>query len=69
MNDYGLVDMALPFIFTSNETCIQVNITEDDVLESNEVFQLQLTSDDRVVILPIPAVNVTIIDNDGKNKC
>ena len=42
-----------------------MNISDDTVVESDEIFQLRLSTDEPVVLLPIPAVNVTIIDNDG----
>ena len=50
---------------TSETACVEVHIMEDSVLESDEVFQLHLSSNDSAVLLPDPTVNVEIIDNDG----
>ncbi len=53
----------ISFNSTINRNCIQVDILEDEIIESDEVFQLQLSTNDPV----FPAVNVTIVDNDCKS--
>ena len=64
--DYKTVDnRALTFSSALDDICIEVNITDDTIVETDEVFQLLLSTDESVVVLPLPAVNVTITDDDG----
>ena len=65
--DFIGVNTTLSFDFTTSQTCVRVDILEDIVFERNETFQLQLSSDDQVVILPDHEVIVTITDNDCKS--
>ena len=44
--------------------CVEVQILDDDTVESNETFTLSLTTNDPAV-LPGGFTTVTIIDNDG----
>ena len=56
--------------FTSNDAlCENVTTIEDDILETAEIFQIAWTSSDpNVSVGAFPSANITILDNDGKNK-
>lgn len=69
--DYtSITSLTLTFPMGSVEgssLCATVNITDDDVVENNEVFSLSITSiDTRVSLSPIFSVaSVIIHDSDG----
>ena len=51
------------------QVSLDVTITDDRILESNERFQLSINSSslpNRVTIDNPSVINVTIVDNDGK---
>ena len=52
---------------SSNEYCIEVPILDDLIIEGNEIFQLQLVTDDPAVDFTDSEVNVTVLDNDGES--
>ena len=49
-------------------TCFDIflNVTEDSIVEDNEQFLLQLSSDDSAVTLLCNDVSITILDDDSK---
>lgn len=57
-------------IFQRNDSvkCLYFNITDDDIDEPNEVFQItfNITSSSDVAYPDNPIANITILDNDGK---
>ena len=67
-SDYIPLERVLTF--TSNDDlCENVTTTEDDILETVEIFQIALTSSDpNVSAGAFPSANITILDNDGKIK-
>lgn len=46
--------------------CVELEVLNDLVLEQVEVLQLQLSSDEPAVRIPVPSLSVTIVDNDSK---
>ena len=51
------------------QVSFNVTIMNDNILESNEIFQLSITSSslpNRVTVNNSSEVNVTIVDNDRK---
>lgn len=65
--DYVPVNQLLTF--QSNVLmCTNVNITNDNVVEDMEVFQVILSSSDPDVIIGTNGTaSITILDNDGTN--
>ncbi len=64
--DFVEVNRLLAFdSATSNVSCYEVDIVNDVIVENEEVFLLQLFSDDSAVLILSPNVSVTIQDNDG----
>ena len=58
---------------TRHEHCLDLDITDDDILEDNETYQIRINlqsgdSDIPVTILPHTTL-VTIIDDDSKSYC
>ena len=66
--DYSFDFVSITFLagrnLVANVQCIPVLITNDTILEENEVFVLSLNTTDEDVILS-PNSSVTIIDDDG----
>ena len=66
--DYSLLSQTL----TTNNSlptniCVALQVFEDDLVEGNETFQLQVTSDDPAILLVEPSTaEITIINTDGK---
>ena len=62
-SDY--VQLSEELTFTSLETrCVAINISNDGILEDNEVFTLALSSMDGSVVLPVQSAPVTILNDD-----
>ena len=59
----------LPFLLDPNETIVSINITDDDMLESNEKFFAIISEvimiDEMMMSIANQSVTVTIEDNDG----
>ena len=59
---------------TSNRTvaCVTIELLEDDIVEVDEVFLVQVeqvrSSDDLLIGLSPEFTEITVIDNDGKQK-
>lgn len=48
--------------------CVDLVISEDNLVEDNETFVLEITSDDPAILLVDPTTaQITIINTDGKN--
>ncbi len=62
--------MIIDFSPGVQRTLIPVNITEDDILEVMEQFQLTLAVPDNVppYLLGTTAATVSIVDNEGKSN-
>ena len=55
-----------PSQFQLNRLCVDVNITQDDILERNESFLVLFTTSDPSVIVNSGVSTVFIIDDDCK---
>lgn len=65
--DYARTDVVVTFDPTSSSSsCFDVSVLDDSIVEPNEGFSLELTTNDTAALLPILSVSVTIVDNDGK---
>ena len=57
----------LLFSVNENETLVRIDITDDDLVESDEIFQAVLSEvSEAGDVMTIEKVNVTIKDNDGE---
>ena len=66
MIDFTPISSGTQLVFTSAETlCVNISIENDAVLEENEVFFVDLSTNDPQVNLSFPSARVTILDNDG----
>ena len=67
--DYVSGPYTVKFSAGMTEVLFNVTIMDDNILESNETFQLSITSSslpNRVTVNNLSVVNVTIVDNDRK---
>ena len=65
--DFTPISPGTQLVFTSAETlCVNISIENDAVLEENEVFFVELSTNDPQVNLSPSSASVTILDNDGK---
>ena len=68
MADFASIPSGTQLVFESAGTlCVNISIEDDQILEDEEVFFVQLTTNDIQVVLSRPLSNVTILDNDGKS--
>ena len=47
--------------------CLNVSIIDDDIVEAVEMFTVNASSSDPVIISPIAQAEISIADNDGKS--
>ena len=67
--DYSLITENI--IFSPGMTgpqCQSISITDDSILENNEVFVVALRTTDQDVILNPSTTSVTILDDDGNDN-
>ncbi len=50
---------------STNVSCYDLDILDDSIVESHEIFLLEVSSEDSAVLFPSPNVSITIEDNDG----
>ena len=62
--DYTSINMDFTFGPSTSRLCVNVSLTDDDLLEMKENFTLDLTSDDPSVMLQPDRAVVEINDND-----
>ena len=48
------------------ESCVNISVSRDVVLEDDEVFTVQLNTSDEAVLFSLSSANVTIVDDDSK---
>ena len=61
------IDIAIEIESTGIPICMNIAIIDDNVVERQEMFQLNLSTSSDLVIFAEPRVaNVTILDNDSK---
>ena len=64
--DFTPILSELMFQPAMTESCVNISISRDVVLEDNEVFRVQLSTSDEALLLSVSSANVTIVDNDSK---
>lgn len=65
--DYVEIDAVVTFdSASSNISCLTVTIQEDNIVESNETFLLELFANDSAVMFPSTSASVLIVDDDGE---
>ena len=63
--DYQSLSQTLTFV-EEGLICTNVEITEDLILEDDEVFMASTLSNDLAVIIASPNVNITVLDSNRK---
>ena len=64
-DDFEMLQLASLFLTGVNgEDCLQINIFDDNVVETNETFSVLLTSPDDAVDIDQTSATTTIIDDD-----
>ncbi len=63
--DYTAVNSDLTFSEAVSRVCRNVSTEEDDILEGDEEFLLDLTTSDPDVVVSVSEATVTITDDDG----
>ena len=69
VEDFAALKAALVFPAgsrTGDELKVNVKIIDDQLVELNEQFWAEITSEDERVQFDIKAMQITIVDNDGK---
>ena len=66
--DYPRDVKNITFSRVSNSECYFFNITDDDIGEPTEHFQvmMEILSNPDVAVVDNPIANITILDDDGK---
>ena len=64
--DYRSAPVVLTFISGDITATATISIIDDSVQESDEFFELTLTTSDFSAIIPEPGSTIIIIDNDSK---
>jgi len=54
--------------FNGSMECANISIVNDNRLEENETFDIELTSSDPAVVLGNDVTTTTIIDDDGMQR-
>ena len=69
VEDFAVLDMALTFPDGSragDKLKVNVKVIDDQLVELDEEFWVEITSEDEHVQFVAKAAKITIIDNDGK---
>ena len=69
VQDFTIVDSIVTFpagMSTGDNQKIVVQLVDDQLVEIDESFSIELVSDDNAVRLATKSVQITIIDNDGE---
>jgi len=61
------IPMELTFLPGTAERCANISISNDTILEDDELFSVQLDTTDQAVTLSPSSADVTIGDDDGKS--
>ena len=63
---FDISDHELTFQSAAVSQCTEISIEDDTILESDEVFSVQLSTLDQDVFLTLSMATVTIEDNDSE---
>ena len=58
--------MELTIVAGTDQQCTSISISDDPILENDELFLVQLNTTDQAVTLRPSSANITIGDDDGK---
>ena len=61
--------ISVPFGPGVFQVCVNVSILEDETVENDEDFTLNLTSDDSVVLIGTGSAAVTILEDNDSMFC
>ena len=64
MDDYIELNETITFR-TSSESCIEINTLSDGLLEINETFVVELSSNDPAISFTGRSAEITIVDTSG----
>ena len=64
--DYILLSSELMFAVGETIQCADINIVDDSTVESDELFFVEISSDDATITFGSTISAVFITDNDGK---
>ena len=58
--------MELTIVAGEDQQCTSISISDDPILENDELFSVQLNTTDQAVTLHPSSANITIGDDDGE---
>ena len=61
--------MELTIVAGADQQCTSISISDDPILENDELFSVELNTSDQAVTLHPSSANITIEDNDSKSFC
>ena len=59
--------MELTIVAGTDQQCTSISISDDPILENDELFSVVLNTTDQAVTLRPSSANITIEDDDGKS--
>ena len=59
--------MELTIVAGTDQQCTSISISDDPILENDELFSVVLNTTDQAVTLRPSVANITIEDDDGKS--
>ena len=59
--------MELTIVAGTDQQCTSISISDDPILENDELFSVVLNTTDQAVTLRPSTANITIEDDDGKS--
>ena len=57
--------MELTIVAGADQQCTSISISDDPILENDELFSVELNTSDQAVTLHPSSANITIEDDDG----
>ena len=63
--DYAAVTTGLTFDLERSRECVSIMLTDDNLLEPTEEFEVSLTTEEEQVIVNPERAVVSILDTDG----
>lgn len=65
-SDFTAIDTTVTFQPSETTRIVTVLIDDDNRIENDEIFVLNLSTDDNQVVINDNEIRITISDNDGK---
>ena len=67
-DDYAVpTSMELTIVAGADQQCTSISISADPILESDELFSVELNTTDQAVTLHPSSANITIEDDDSES--